>query len=113
MQQLRVLFICARNQWRSPTAEQLYANDERLIVRSAGVSQQARRHVSEKDLAWANVVICMEYAHARRLREMFSHAQLPPTEVLDIDDDYEFMDPELVDLIIAGTEEVLAGYLDQ
>ena len=31
-----VLFVCGRNQWRSPTAARIYANDQRIEVRSAG-----------------------------------------------------------------------------
>jgi len=30
------LFICSRNQWRSPTAEKIYSRDERVNVRSLG-----------------------------------------------------------------------------
>src|SRR5512139_3631699 len=33
-----ILFVCGRNKWRSPTAERLYRNDNRIEVRSAGVS---------------------------------------------------------------------------
>lgn len=38
---LRVLFVCAMNKQRSLTAEQLYRNDTRLEVRSAGVRSEA------------------------------------------------------------------------
>ena len=41
-----VLFICSRNQWRSPTAEQVYRKHPLLAVRSAGTSLNARRKVS-------------------------------------------------------------------
>lgn len=30
---LKVLFVCSRNQWRSPTAEAMYRDDSRLSVR--------------------------------------------------------------------------------
>ena len=43
---LRVLFVCAMNRWRSPTAEAMYRNDPRVAVRSAGVRQGARRPLS-------------------------------------------------------------------
>jgi hypothetical protein len=40
---MRILFLCSRNHWRSPTAEALYQKDQRFEVRSAGVSAWARR----------------------------------------------------------------------
>lgn len=102
---MRLLFICSRNQWRSPTAEAVYQNDPRVEVRSAGVSASARRKVTQKLLLWADVVLVMEPEHKRRVREQFSDiADDLRIEVLDIPDDYEFMDPELVSLIRERTE---------
>jgi len=31
---INVLFVCSKNQWRSPTAEAIYRRDERVSVRS-------------------------------------------------------------------------------
>ena len=61
----KILFLCGRNQWRSPTAEALYRNDPRVEVRSAGLSPEARRRVTARDLAWADLVLTMERSHAR------------------------------------------------
>lgn len=99
------MFVCARNRWRSPTAEQLYRNDPRVEVRSAGVSSGARRRLSVDDLDWADLVLVMERTHRQRIIEHFSAATtLPPVEVLDIPDDYPFMDPELIELLRTGVE---------
>jgi predicted protein tyrosine phosphatase len=68
---MRLLFLCSRNQWRSPTAEKVYQNDARVEVRSAGLSASARCRVSEKLLRWADRVMVMEHAHKRRLGEQF------------------------------------------
>ncbi|KZN30703.1 hypothetical protein N474_13180 [Pseudoalteromonas luteoviolacea CPMOR-2] len=38
-----VLFICSRNQWRSPTGEQVRKHHPELNVRSAGTSQKAKK----------------------------------------------------------------------
>ena len=97
---LKLLFLCSRNQWRSPTAEAVYQNDPRVAVRSAGVSTSARRKVTEKLLLWADLVLVMEPEHKRRVRQQFP-AIAPDLriEVLDIPDDYPFMDPDLVSLI--------------
>lgn len=105
---MNVLFICSRNQWRSPTAERIYQRDDRLSVRSAGVSGSARRRVSNRDIIWADIIVAMEPTHADRLRPMIrrthSNAAL---YTLDIPDLYQFMDPELVDLLKDRVEAIL------
>jgi predicted protein tyrosine phosphatase len=97
--QLKILFVCGRNKWRSPTAERIYRNDPRVSVRSAGVGDKALRKISE------DLVLVMERKYARRIREQFRFRDsLPPMECLDIPDDYEFMDEDLITLIRDGTE---------
>lgn len=105
----RLVFLCSRNQWRSPTAEAVYQNDPRVEVRSAGVSASAQRRVTEKLLRWADLILVMESEHKRRLREQFPELiHELQVEVLDIPDDFQFMAPELVDLVRERTEPWLA-----
>lgn len=104
-----ILFVCGRNQWRSPTAAKVYANDQRIEVRSAGVSPLSAHRVSQKDMEWANLILVMESKHKARLLEMFRNMQLPPIECLDIPDDFRLMDDALVTLIREGTEAHLAA----
>jgi predicted protein tyrosine phosphatase len=102
---LKILFVCGRNQWRSPTAERLYRDDIRLSVRSAGVSSKSRRKVTEDDLNWADLVLVMERRHEGRIRASFQGRQeFPPMHSLGIPDDFKFMDEELVDLVRSATE---------
>lgn len=95
-----VLFICSRNQWRSPTAEQVFRRHPLLSVRSAGTSPNARRTVTADDIGWASVILVMEQKHKSRLKAEFTrvigHREI---HVLDIPDDYKYMDPELVELL--------------
>ncbi|MFO1461387.1 MAG: protein-tyrosine-phosphatase [Verrucomicrobiota bacterium] len=109
---LRVLFVCAMNRWRSPTAEAMYRNDPRVAVRSAGVRQGARRPLSRVDLEWAQILVVMEREHLRRIREAFSDLPLPTVWTLDIPDDYRFMDPELQELLRAALEPELKAVLN-
>lgn len=105
---MKVLFLCSRNHWRSPTAEAVYQNDPWVEVRSAGVCASARRRVSEKLLRWADLVLVMESAHKRKLREDFPEVFHDlRIEVLDIPDDYEFMDPALIELIRSTVEPLV------
>ena len=99
-----VLFVCGRNQWRSPTAARVYANDQRIEVRSAGVSPKSRHSLTRQDIEWADLILVMEQEHKVRIRETFRDLVLPAVESLDIPDDYGFMDGELIRLIQEGTE---------
>jgi len=95
-----LLFVCSRNQWRSPTAEGLFRNHPAYSARSAGTSEKARTKLSHKLVAWAGVIIVMEKRHRDILRERFA-VELAGKQVvvLDIGDHYGFNDPELVELL--------------
>ncbi len=56
----RLLFVCSRNQWRSPTAERLFGRDPRFQVRSRGVSKKARRTICDDDIQWADLILVIE-----------------------------------------------------
>ncbi|WP_284388869.1 low molecular weight protein tyrosine phosphatase family protein [Algimonas ampicilliniresistens] len=103
-----ILFVCSRNQWRSPTAERIYRKDDSLNVRSAGVSASAKRRVSERDLIWADIIIAMDASHADRLRSMIRHTKTnAKLHTLDIPDLYQFMDPELINLLKKRIDPIL------
>ena len=71
-----------------------------MNVRSAGTSASARRVVVADDLRWADVVLVMEDKHKSRLLADFRALLLhKPLHVLDIPDDYHYMDPDLVELL--------------
>jgi predicted protein tyrosine phosphatase len=103
-----VLFVCSRNQWRSPTAERVWQGHPLLSVRSAGTSPSARRRVSASDIAWADVILVMEEKHRSRL--VSEYADLldgKAVHVLGIPDDYRYMDPELVDELTSPVAAIL------
>lgn len=92
------MFICSRNQWRSPTAEAVFRKHPQLSVRSAGTSPNARRRVTADDIRWAGVIFVMEDKHKSRLLADFTTAAAHKTiHVLDIPDHYRYMAPELVE----------------
>ena len=96
----KLLFICSRNQWRSPTAQALFRHDQRYEARSAGTSSVARNRVNSGHINWADQIFVMEPRHRQLLQQRFTNEVLgEPMVVLDIPDDYTFMDPDLVDLI--------------
>jgi predicted protein tyrosine phosphatase len=106
--QTHVLFVCSRNQWRSPTAEQIWRKHPALSVRSGGTSPNARHPVSANDVAWANVIFVMEEKHKSRLVAQYRRLlENKPIHVLDIPDDYKFMDAELIDLLQVSVRSIL------
>ncbi len=103
-----ILFICSRNQWRSPTAEQMWRSHPLLSVRSAGTSPNARRTVSIADIRWAEIIFVMEEKHKSRLKAEFTRLlENKPIHVLDIPDEYKYMNPELVELLEQSVEAIL------
>ena len=105
---MNILFICSKNQWRSPTAEQVWRKQPGLSVRSAGTSPNARHPVSSNDLAWADAVFVMEEKHKSRLLAEYRTVIAGKTiHVLDIPDEYRYMDPELVEQLRTSVGEIL------
>ena len=92
-----LLFICSRNQWRSPTGEQIWKNNPNYNTRSVGTSPNAKRTVSLTDIGWADIIFVMESKHKNRLKAKFTRLLDHKTiHVLDIPDEYKYMDAELV-----------------
>ncbi len=97
---MNILFVCSRNQWRSPTAEQVWRNYPGLSVKSAGTSRNAKKPISIDLLQWADVIFTMEQKHKNRIVAEFHRVVEHKTiHVLDIPDDYQYMDPELLEHI--------------
>jgi predicted protein tyrosine phosphatase len=91
-----VLFVCTANRQRSPTAEELYRNDRRFNVRSAGTSRLAKKTVDAEMLRWADLVVVMESDHARAIRERFpDESREVSFIVLGIPDIFHYMDTTL------------------
>jgi predicted protein tyrosine phosphatase len=95
-----LLFICSKNQWRSPTAELLFKNHPVHHARSAGTSDRARIKVNSKMIARADIIFAMERKHQQILKQFFPEAISGKTlVVLEIEDNYQFNDPELVAIL--------------
>lgn len=94
----KLLFVCSRNRLRSLTAEKLFKGFAGYDVRSAGTQPDARIVITEGHIGWADIIFVMEKSHVSRLRRKFPEAlQGKRVITLHIPDDYEFMQPELLD----------------
>jgi len=104
-----LLFICSRNQWRSPTAEKIF-KQKGFSARSAGTSPNARNSISISDVKWADIIFVMEKKHKNRIIAKFTRlVEHKPIHILDIPDDYKFMDLEL----ISHLEDAVEPFLSQ
>jgi predicted protein tyrosine phosphatase len=97
---MNILFVCSRNKWRSYTAETIFKNSQEHEVRSAGTENDARIRVTEKLILWADLIFVMEKRHRERLKDKFvTSIHEKEIIVLDIPDDYQYMDPELIEIL--------------
>ena len=96
----KLLFLCSRNQWRSRTAETIFWERPEVAVDSAGLNNDARVPLGPEQIEWADTILVMEPAHRARLKRKFGeHLAGKRIVVLDIPDNYTYMDPELVEIL--------------
>ena len=95
---IKILFVCSRNRIRSLSAEKLMKGIPGYQARSAGTKPSARILINKGHLGWADLIFVMEKRHLSLLRQKFSKA-LEGKEVvtLHIPDDFDFMQPELLE----------------
>jgi predicted protein tyrosine phosphatase len=104
----KLLFICSRNQWRSPTAEALFQDHPDYEARSAGTSDSARVRVGPRLLEWADQILVMERKHKEILHSHWPEFRArSPIVVLDIPDEYQRNDPELIETLKSRLAELL------
>jgi predicted protein tyrosine phosphatase len=100
------LFICSKNQWRSPTAELLFKDHPDHVAYSAGTSEKARIRVNQKMIDKADVIFVMERRHKELLKQRFELTG-KKVIILDIEDNYQYNDPELIEIL----KDLLSEYL--
>ena len=98
----RFLFVCSQNKLRSPTAEQIFADHPAIETCSAGTNNDAENPLSDELVEWADTIFVMERTHRNKVQKKHRNA-LAKTRivVLDIPDDYDFMDDDLIALLRA------------
>jgi predicted protein tyrosine phosphatase len=102
---MNLLFVCSENRLRSPTAERVFAEYPGMKAIGAGTNADAATPVSGDLIEWADIVLVMEKSHrnkiAKKFRDLLRGKRLV---VLDVPDQFEYMQPELVDLLKARVE---------
>lgn len=103
-----VLFVCSQNKLRSPTAEQVFADWPGIEASSAGTNNDAENPLSAEQVEWADIVFVMEKAHRNKMQAKYRSALKGKRLIcLNIPDDYDFMDPALIQLLKAKVPQHL------
>ena len=107
MERKRILFVCTVNRMRSAMAYELYKDDQRFEVDSAGTDRTAIVVLEEWHLEWADAIVVMEKMHRNKIRERFPHLyENKPIVCLYIEDIYDYMQPELIAVLREKFEDV-------
>lgn len=97
-----LLFVCGKNRLRSPTAEQIFANWPGVETASAGLNNDAESPVTPELVEWAHTIFVMERAQRTKLSSRFRPYLTNKRVIcLNIPDEFEFMDPKLIQLFNA------------
>ena len=104
---MNVLFVCTMNYQRSKTGEEIYKDDNRFVVRSAGVSKDAFTRINTENLEWADIIIVMERNRRNRIRKEFPQIYQDKRIIcLYIEDEYDYMENGLIDKIRLRFEKI-------
>jgi predicted protein tyrosine phosphatase len=104
----QLLFVCSRNQWRSPTAAALFKGNDLYIARSAGTSDSARIKITPGLINWADKIFVMEKRHLAIIHHKYPDPiQDKQIFNLNISDDYQYMDLELIEIFRSRLSEHL------
>ena len=97
---MRILFVCSENRLRSPTAAAVFSEYDGVEAISAGTNSDCETPISGDLIEWADAILVMEKSHrnkvAKKFRALLKDKKLA---VLDIPDDFDYMDPMLVRIL--------------
>lgn len=97
---INILFICSENRLRSPTAEAVFSDYPNVNAISAGTNKDSETPVSGDLIEWADVILVMEKIHKTKVSRAFPDLlKDKKLAVLSIQDNYQFMDTELVRIL--------------
>ena len=97
----KLLFVCSANKLRSPTAEAVFSEYEGVEAIGAGTNKDAVTPVSGDLIEWADVILVMEIIHRDKISAKYKKLlKGKHLAVLDIPDNYQRMQPELIQLLV-------------
>ena len=107
----KVLCICSAGLLRSPTAANILHKEFGFNTRSAGLREYVLIPVSEVLIKWADEIVVMEKLQAQDLMKDIEEFDLDVSEktliILNIPDNFDYMDKTLEKLIISNYKEAM------
>ena len=109
---LKILFVCTVNRMRSATTHKIFQSDPRFDVDSAGTDKSASTVLEPEQLEWADAILVMEKSHRNYIRHKYpEYYDKKKIMCLYIPDDFDFMQPELIELLKSKVADVYKGGL--
>ena len=103
-----LLFVCSENRLRSPTAETIFSKYEGIEAIGAGTNSDAETPVSGDLIEWADIILVMEKSHRNKISKKFKDLlKNKRLVVLEIPDNYDCMQPELIQLLKTKVSRVV------
>lgn len=98
----RLLFICSENRFLGPTAEAVFSKFAGVEALSASLHSHTPTPLDNHHIEWADLIFVMEESHKNRISKRYAKLLADKKiVVLDIPRVYDFMQPELVELLKA------------
>jgi predicted protein tyrosine phosphatase len=105
---VKALFVCSAGILRSPTAALHFAKTKGWNTRAVGDREEfALIPLSEALLYWADVIFVMNAHQQLHIKLHFGESFADKIFVLNIEDDFGFMDPDLVKYLEASMEHLM------
>ncbi len=104
---VKALFVCSAGILRSPTAALHFAKTKGWNTRAVGDNEEfALIPVSEALMVWADLVFVMSTDQRIHLKQKFGQSFEGKIFVMNIEDDFGFMDEQLVGFLDASMEHL-------
>ena len=99
---MNILWVCSMARLRSKTGYTIFGGDY------CGTDYDADKPVTKSLMDWADIIICMETRHRSKLRRKYK-GYSNKIKVLNIPDEYEFMDDILCNKLKVAYQRIIFG----
>ncbi|MEM7400667.1 MAG: low molecular weight protein tyrosine phosphatase family protein [Pseudomonadota bacterium] len=104
----KLLFVCSENKLRSPTAEKVFSEFEGIEAIGCGTNNDSETPISGDLIEWADIVFVMEKSHRNKVSKKYKGLLKSKRLVcLNIPDNYDRMQPELIQLLKVKVSRVV------
>jgi predicted protein tyrosine phosphatase len=105
---VKALFVCSAGILRSPTAALHFAKTKGWNTRAVGDNQEfALIPVSEALMRWADIIFVMTADQRFHLKTDFGESLNEKVFILNIEDNFGFMEPDLVKYLDASMQHLM------